>query len=61
MESVGPERLKAALQAMGLKCGGTVQERAQRLFVTKGKKLEDLESSLFAKGGRQRRRKNKGQ
>lgn len=59
LESVGPERLKAVLQAMGLKCGGTLQERAQRLFATKGKRLEELDPSLFAKTGKQRKRKHK--
>ena len=49
-----------ALQAVGLKCGGTLQERAQRLFATKGKKFEELDPSMFAKGGKQRKRKKKG-
>ncbi|KAK2187220.1 hypothetical protein NP493_175g03016 [Ridgeia piscesae] len=35
--------------ALGLKCGGTLEERARRLFATKGKNLEDLEPSMFAK------------
>lgn len=35
--------------AAGLKCGGTVQERAQRLFSTKGKRKEDLDKALLAK------------
>lgn len=59
LESVGAERLKVSLQALGLKCGGTLQERAQRLFSTKGKEPKDLAPSLFAKAGRQRRGKNK--
>ena len=59
LSSAGPERLKAALQALGLKCGGTLQERAQRLFATKGKTLEELDPSFFAKSGKQRRRRNK--
>ena len=42
-------RLKSALIALGLKCGGTLQERAERLFMTKGKKLTDLSPALFAK------------
>lgn len=32
---VGPEKLKEALAALGLKTGGTVQQRAERLFLTK--------------------------
>ena len=57
LESAGLERLKVALQALGLKCGGTLQERAQRLFSTKGKTIEELDPSLFAKAGKQRKRK----
>ena len=59
LESVGAERLKSVLQSLGLKCGGTVQERAQRLFSTKGKSLEELDPHLFAKAGKSRKRKNK--
>jgi hypothetical protein len=61
LESVGAERLKSVLQSLGLKCGGTLQERATRLFSTKGKSLEDLDPSLFAKAGKSRKRKNKAQ
>ena len=43
------DRLKSGLIALGLKCGGTVQERAERLFMTKGKKLSELPPALFAK------------
>jgi splicing factor 3A subunit 3 len=49
LASLGLDRLKSALMAMGLKCGGTLEERANRLFQTKGKRLQDLDSSLFAK------------
>ena len=35
--------------ALGLKCGGTLEERANRLFSTKGKLLSDLDPALFAK------------
>ncbi|XP_067675220.1 splicing factor 3A subunit 3-like [Haliotis asinina] len=49
LASLGLDRLKSALMALGLKCGGTLEERAQRLFNTKGKNLEDLDPSLFAK------------
>lgn len=47
LASLGLDRLKSALMALGLKCGGTLEERAQRLFGTKGKK--SLDPSLFAK------------
>ena len=36
--------------ALGLKCGGTLEERAQRLFTTKGKSLSEIDPTLFAKG-----------
>lgn len=37
LASLGLDRLKSALMALNLKCGGTLEERAQRLFSTKGK------------------------
>jgi splicing factor 3A subunit 3 len=49
---VGPERLKEALGALGLKTGGTVQQRAERLFLTKSTPLEKLDKKHFAKGSR---------
>ncbi|XP_026682944.1 splicing factor 3A subunit 3 [Diaphorina citri] len=47
LASLGLDRLKSALMALGLKCGGTLEERAQRLFSTKGKTA--LDPSLLAK------------
>ncbi|KAF2348016.1 protein of unknown function DUF3449 [Trinorchestia longiramus] len=47
--SLGLDRLKSALLALGLKCGGTLEERAHRLFLTKGKSIDELDASLFAK------------
>jgi len=49
LASLGLDRLKSALMALGLKCGGTLEDRANRLFSTKGKKLSELDTSLFAK------------
>ena len=49
LASLGLDRLKSALMALGLKCGGALEERAIRLFQTKGKRLQDLDPSLFAK------------
>uniref|UniRef100_UPI00358EDC32 splicing factor 3A subunit 3 n=1 Tax=Myxine glutinosa TaxID=7769 RepID=UPI00358EDC32 len=49
LASLGLDRLKSALMALGLKCGGTLEERAQRLFSTKGKSLDLLDPSLFTK------------
>ncbi|XP_065911893.1 splicing factor 3A subunit 3-like [Dysidea avara] len=47
--SLGLDRLKSALMALGLKCGGTLEQRAKRLFSTKGKPLDTLDSSMFVK------------
>ncbi|KAL6615800.1 hypothetical protein ACP70R_038070 [Stipagrostis hirtigluma subsp. patula] len=46
---LGPERLKQALAARGLKSGGTVQQRAERLFLLKHTPLEQLDRKHFAK------------
>ncbi|KFK25019.1 hypothetical protein AALP_AA8G056400 [Arabis alpina] len=46
---VGPEKLKEALGALGLKVGGTLQQRAERLFLTKHTPLEMLDKKHFAK------------
>lgn len=43
------EKLKCALQALGLKCGGTLQERAARLFSVRGLAREQMKPVLFAK------------
>nr|CDS29194.1 serine:threonine protein phosphatase 6 [Hymenolepis microstoma] len=47
LASLGLDRLKSALLALGLKCGGTLEERAQRLWATKGKVIEDLPPEFF--------------
>ncbi|KAA0186137.1 hypothetical protein HAZT_HAZT000363 [Hyalella azteca] len=49
LKSLGLDRLKSALMALNLKCGGTLEERAHRLFLTKGKSIDELDSSLFTK------------
>jgi len=49
LASLGLDRLKSALMALGLKCGGTLEDRANRLFLTKGKKLSEIDPSMFAK------------
>uniref|UniRef100_A0A6B2EFZ3 Putative splicing factor 3a subunit 3 n=1 Tax=Phlebotomus kandelakii TaxID=1109342 RepID=A0A6B2EFZ3_9DIPT len=50
LASLGLDRLKSALMALGLKCGGTLEERAQRLFSTKGK--QNFEPTMLAKKAR---------
>ncbi|KAF6140833.1 hypothetical protein GIB67_042246 [Kingdonia uniflora] len=47
---VGPEKLKEALAALGLKTGGTVTQRAERLFLTKHTPLVQLDRKHFVKG-----------
>ncbi|KAK9665278.1 hypothetical protein RND81_14G102100 [Saponaria officinalis] len=49
---VGPEKLKEGLAALGLKTGGTIQQRAERLFLTKNTPLEKLDKKHFAKSSR---------
>ncbi|KAJ8748549.1 hypothetical protein K2173_003450 [Erythroxylum novogranatense] len=48
-EVYGMEGLKTQLQLYGLKCGGTLQERAARLFLLKSTPLEKLPKKLLAK------------
>ncbi|XP_072032335.1 splicing regulator SDE2-like [Amphiura filiformis] len=49
LEVVGLERLKTALMDRGIKCGGTLQQRAERLFSVKGLSPEQIDPSLKAK------------
>ncbi|KAL6128575.1 hypothetical protein ACLB2K_071930 [Fragaria x ananassa] len=49
MEVLGSERLKLELQAYGLKCGGTLRERAARLFMLKSTPIEKIPKKLLAK------------
>lgn len=49
LKVLGLERLKSELQARGLKCGGTLQERAARLFLLKTTPVEMLPKKLLAK------------
>ncbi|XP_075195183.1 splicing regulator SDE2 [Anomaloglossus baeobatrachus] len=49
LEVLGLEKLKVELVALGLKCGGTLQERAARLFSVRGLSREQIDHSLFAK------------
>uniref|UniRef100_A0A8C3LRQ2 SDE2 telomere maintenance homolog n=1 Tax=Chrysolophus pictus TaxID=9089 RepID=A0A8C3LRQ2_CHRPC len=49
MEALGLDKLKMQLMALGLKCGGTLQERAARLFSVRGLSREQIDPSLFAK------------
>lgn len=53
----GGDMLKHTLQSMGLKCGGTIAERAQRLYAIKGKSMEEIDPSLFKSKKRQKFKK----
>ena len=44
------DQLKVELARLGLKCGGTPDDRAKRLWSTKGKSREDWPSKILAKG-----------
>jgi splicing factor 3A subunit 3 len=54
---LGGDKIKVILASMGLKCGGTVTQRAERLFSVRGKKMDDIDPTLFA-GERLKRKKN---
>ncbi|KAJ7547863.1 hypothetical protein O6H91_08G107200 [Diphasiastrum complanatum] len=49
LEVLGLEKLKFELQACGLKCGGSLSERASRLFLLKTTPLEKLDKKHIAK------------
>lgn len=49
LEALGLDRLKCELMALGLKCGGTLQERAARLFSVRGLSRDQIDPALFAK------------
>uniref|UniRef100_A0A0N5BW91 Matrin-type domain-containing protein n=1 Tax=Strongyloides papillosus TaxID=174720 RepID=A0A0N5BW91_STREA len=44
LEALGLNRLKEALISLNLKCGGTLRERAERLWVIKGKTKDEIAS-----------------
>jgi splicing factor 3A subunit 3 len=50
LEQLGTERLKEALQAVGLKAGGTAKQRAERLMLLRDTPLHKLDRKHFAKG-----------
>ncbi|NWR28779.1 SDE2 regulator, partial [Tachuris rubrigastra] len=49
LEALGLDKLKMGLMALGLKCGGTLKERAARLFSVRGLSKDQIKPSLFAK------------
>ena len=49
LQEIGGDMLKQELQKLGLKCGGSVAERAKRLWATKGKSFRSPPSTLNPK------------
>ncbi|NXY47798.1 SDE2 regulator, partial [Ceuthmochares aereus] len=49
MEALGLDKLKTELMSLGLKCGGTLKERAARLFSVRGLSRDQIDPALFAK------------
>lgn len=56
LESLGLDDLKQELMSRGLKCGGTLSERATRLFSIRGLSSEQIDPGLLAKPGKSRRK-----
>ncbi|KAL3759404.1 hypothetical protein ACHAWU_000703 [Discostella pseudostelligera] len=48
-KDVSGDELKSELARLGLKCGGTVADRAARLFLTKDTPMDKLPAKVFAK------------
>lgn len=46
----GADKVKEALSARKMKCGGTPLQRAQRLFQCRERELTELPANLFQKG-----------
>ena len=49
LENLGADRLKNELHSLGCKCGGSLQERAQRLFSLKGLEREQFPKKIRGK------------
>ncbi|XP_017314431.2 splicing regulator SDE2 [Ictalurus punctatus] len=49
LEALGLERLKAELMNRGMKCGGTLRERAARLYSVRGLSADQIDPTLLAK------------
>lgn len=49
LASLGLDRLKLGLIALNMKCGGTLEERAKRLYSVKGKHESEIDPSLLVK------------
>ena len=49
LQTLGLDRLKYALMARKMKCGGNLEQRAERLFSVKGLEDDQIPQSLLAK------------
>lgn len=49
LQALGMDRLKNALTQLGLKCGGTLEERTKRLLSVKGLSYDQYPKKLLAK------------
>ena len=58
LEPLGADRLRNALLFLGMKAGGTVNERAVRLFAVKGLRQEDIPPTLLAKARKKHKKNN---
>ncbi|KAK2817639.1 hypothetical protein Q5P01_025830 [Channa striata] len=56
LESLGLDVLKEELMSRGLKCGGTLSERAARLYSVQGLTPNQINPALLAKPGKSRRK-----
>uniref|UniRef100_H3CLU1 SDE2/SF3A3 SAP domain-containing protein n=1 Tax=Tetraodon nigroviridis TaxID=99883 RepID=H3CLU1_TETNG len=56
LEVLGLDVLKEELRRRGLKCGGTLAERAGRLFSIRGLPAEQVDPALLAKPTKGRRK-----
>ena len=55
LEKLGLERLKTELMNRGVKCGGTLTDRAERLFLVRNLSNEEIPAKLRAKKNRKKR------
>jgi hypothetical protein len=46
LEAFGLDRLKEELMKHGLKCGGTLGERSQRLFLLRDKTFDEIDAKF---------------
>ncbi|KAL6111247.1 sde2 [Pungitius sinensis] len=56
LEALGLDVLKRELVSRGLKCGGTLKERSQRLFSVRGLTPDQIDPALIAKPTKTRRK-----